>query len=216
MADEEKKKRVGGLGSSRSLNLIPRRWRISGAIWQADTMSVYCRISTCLCVCVCVCVCYPQQRCRYKPLRQHMGWFFFFLTVCVRSDTVYDCTPCRQHSKCTRGHAYVPAHPHPCLAHPRSRKRKNTFCLLFFFFFFSTANHICSRHQHITLQTCCSEWCCLHLPNVDFPQHVFISLVLWNMQPLPGDCDWHIQALGIGVKHDWLSWGVNILEYFSP
>lgn len=28
----DEKKRVGGLGSSRSLNLIPRRWRISGAI----------------------------------------------------------------------------------------------------------------------------------------------------------------------------------------
>lgn len=31
MLDEEKRKR-GGLNSSRSLNLIPKRWRISGAI----------------------------------------------------------------------------------------------------------------------------------------------------------------------------------------
>lgn len=27
------------------------------------------------------------------------------------------------------------------------------------------------------------------------------------MQLLPRDIDWHTQALGIGVKHDWLSWG---------
>lgn len=80
------------------------------------------------------------------------GVVLFFLTVCVRSDTVYDGTSCRQHSKCTCGHAYMPAHPHLCLL----KKRQKKICFL-------TANHISSPHRRTTLQTCWREWCRLHL-----------------------------------------------------
>lgn len=55
-----------------------------------------------------------------------------------------------------------------------------------------------------------------------FTQNVFIAFVFWNMHLLPGDHDWHMQDLGIGVEHGWLSWQgaaqevyVNILGYFS-
>lgn len=162
---DDEKKIEGSLSSSRSLNLISRRWRISGAIWQADTMSVCCKISALLWKCVCESLWW----CNHKLPKQHIRCFspLFFPSVryMMASPAVSTANVHVGMRLCARpptSPAYTSlAEPPP---HPQEKiKNKNPF--------FLTQRHI--RRQHTSLQTCCNEWCRHHLPNVNF-FHVFL------------------------------------------
>lgn len=204
-------KRERGLCSSCSLNLIPRRLRISGAIWQACTMSVYCKTATWLCVLHFKCK--LNNKSAATTSQNHtQGWYSSSLGVYVRSDIAYKGAPCSQHGTSTCGHVYIPAHPHPWLYIWRGKAEKERIRSSFQPHqepspAHNSANKLQRELSH-PFTKCGFFTTCFYF--LSLQKHAASS---------PGTViDTCMEALGTGSKHDWLSWGgggrLSILDIF--
>lgn len=199
----EKKKREGSLSSSRSLNLISRRWRISGAVWQADTMSVCCKISALLWKCVWGFVEVQSQasKATWSTFPPSFPVYMLYVTSYVMASPAVSTAYMRA--------CIVPDHPHALPIHPctvKAEKQENIKTKNAFFFNSKPHQEAASAHSPANMLQWAMSPTIYQMWIISTTCFYFLSL--WkHAAPSPGTViDTSIQALGIGVKHDWFSW----------